>query len=202
MAQIENILFPVDFSPSCLAMAGYVKRAATLLGAGVSLVHIVDPAGYNALRTGLELYLLRPMAEVSEEHVAIGRERLDSFLTTDFPTAEYPRILASGDAATEIARVAKDGGFNLIIMPTHSGMFRQMLLGSTTAKVVNDADCPVLTSRHAETVAPRAPGIIMRSWPQFRFRKSSSLCYRDRSRSSCQTHNHPCAARRSIGTAR
>ena len=96
MAQIENILFPVDFSPSCLAMAGYVKRAATLLGAGVSLVHIVDPAGYNALRTGLELYLLRPMAEVSEEHVAIGRERLDSFLTTDFPTAEYPRIPGIG----------------------------------------------------------------------------------------------------------
>jgi nucleotide-binding universal stress UspA family protein len=158
MAQIENILFPVDFSPSCLAMAAYVKRAATLLGAGVSLVHIVDPGGYNALRTGLELYLLRPMAEVSEEHVAIGRERLDSFLTTDFPTAEYPRILASGDAATEIARVAKDGGFNLIIMPTHSGRFRQMLLGSTTAKVVNDADCPVLTSRHAETVAPRPLG--------------------------------------------
>ena len=37
-------------------------------------------------------------------------------------------------------------------------MFRQMLLGSTTAKVVNDADCPVLTSRHAETVAPRPLG--------------------------------------------
>jgi nucleotide-binding universal stress UspA family protein len=34
-------------------------------------------------------------------------------------------------------------------------MFRQMLLGSTTAKVINDADCPVLTSRHAQTIAPR-----------------------------------------------
>jgi nucleotide-binding universal stress UspA family protein len=40
-------------------------------------------------------------------------------------------------------------------MPTHSGIFRQMLLGSTTAKVINDADCPVLTSRHAQTIAPR-----------------------------------------------
>jgi nucleotide-binding universal stress UspA family protein len=30
-----------------------------------------------------------------------------------------------------------------------------MLLGSTTAKVLNDADCPVLTSRHAQTIAPR-----------------------------------------------
>ena len=66
-----------------------------------------------------------------------------------------PGILASGDAATQIAQVARDGGFDLIIMPTHSGIFRQMLLGSTTAKVLNDADCPVLTSRHALTITPR-----------------------------------------------
>jgi nucleotide-binding universal stress UspA family protein len=43
----------------------------------------------------------------------------------------------------------------MIIMPTHAGRFRQMLLGSTTAKVLNDADCPVLTSMHAETIAPK-----------------------------------------------
>jgi nucleotide-binding universal stress UspA family protein len=64
-------------------------------------------------------------------------------------------MLASGDAATEIARVARDEGIDMIIMPTHAGRFRQMLLGSTTAKVLNDADCPVLTSTHAETIAPR-----------------------------------------------
>jgi len=147
---IAKILFPVDFSPSCIAMAAYVKRAATLLRAGVSLVHVVDLTGYN----GLQLYV-RPISEVTEEQMVIGRERLDSFLAADFPVAQCPRILTSGDAATEIARVAKDGGFDMIIMPTHAGIFRQMLLGSTTAKVLNDADCPVLTSRHAQTIAPR-----------------------------------------------
>ena len=150
MSLIAHILYPVDFSPSCVAMAAYVKRAAVLLGAGVSLVHVVDPAGYN----GLQLYV-RPISEVLEEHLGIGRERLDSFLTAEFPVVECPRILASGDAATEIARVAREGRFDLIIMPTHAGIFRQMLLGSTTAKVINDADCPVLTSRHAQTIAPR-----------------------------------------------
>ena len=150
MPSIASILYPVDFSPSCIAMAPYVKRAAVLLEARVSLIHVVDPTGYN----GLQLYV-RPISEVSEEHMAIGRDRLDSFLTAEFPAAEFPRILTSGDAATEIARVAREDRFNLIIMPTHSGIFRQMLLGSTTAKVINDADCPVLTSRHAQTIAPR-----------------------------------------------
>jgi nucleotide-binding universal stress UspA family protein len=150
MPSIASILYPVDFSPSCIAMAPYVKRAAALLEARVSLIHVVDPTGYN----GLQLYV-RPISEVSEEHMAIGRDRLDSFLTAEFPAAEFPRILTSGDAATEIARVAREDRFNLIIMPTHSGIFRQMLLGSTTAKVIDDADCPVLTSRHAQTIAPR-----------------------------------------------
>ena len=150
MSLITSILYPVDFSPSCIAMAAYVKRAAALLGARVSLVHVVDPTGYN----GMQLYI-RPISEVSEEYLGIGRERLDSFLATEFPATQCPRILASGDAATEIARVAREERFDLIIMPTHSGIFRQMLLGSTTAKVINDADCPVLTSRHAQTIAPR-----------------------------------------------
>ena len=150
MHSIASILYPVDFSPSCIAMAPYVKRAAALLEARVSLIHVVDPTGYN----GLQLYV-RPISEVSEEHMAIGRDRLDSFLTAEFPAAEFPRILTSGDAATEIARVAREDRFDLITMPTHSGIFRQMLLGSTTAKVINDADCPVLTSRHAQTIAPR-----------------------------------------------
>lgn len=150
MALIAKILFPVDFSPSCVAMAAYVKRAATLLGAKVSLVHVVDLASHN----GFELYL-RPTPEIAEEHRSIGRHRLDSFLTTEFPIAQCPRILASGDVATQIAQIARDGEFDLIMMPTHAGIFRRMLLGSTTAKVLNDADCPVLTSRHAQTIAPR-----------------------------------------------
>jgi nucleotide-binding universal stress UspA family protein len=150
MSSIATILYPVDFSSSSVAMAAYVKRAASLLGARVSLVHVVDPTGYN----GMQLYV-RPISEVLEEYIGIGRERLNSFLAAEFPVAECPRILATGDAANEIARVAREERFDLIIMPTHSGMFRQMLLGSTAAKVINDADCPVLTSRHAQTIAPR-----------------------------------------------
>ena len=60
-----------------------------------------------------------------------------------------------GDAATRIADVARERGFGLIVMPTHAGVFRRMLLGSTTAKVLNDVECPVLITQHAETISPR-----------------------------------------------
>ena len=150
MAPITNILFPVDFSASCVAMAPYVKRAATLFGAKVSLMYVFDPASHN----GFELYLMRGAGEIAEEHQTIARDRLNSFLQAEFPLSENPRIVVAGDAATQIAEVARNG-FDLIIMPTHAGTFRRMLIGSTTAKVLNDADSPVLTSRHAETIAPR-----------------------------------------------
>jgi len=81
--------------------------------------------------------------------------RLDSFLSSDFASATCPRLVRSGEAAAEIAQVARTGGFDLIVMPTHAGRFRRMLLGSTTAKVLNDADCLVLTTEHAEIQTPR-----------------------------------------------
>src|SRR6201985_926916 len=153
MSLIAKILYPVNFSPSCVAMAPYVKRAAALLGASVSLVHVVDPAVHSGLEV-FELYV-RPLSEISEESLRIGRARLDSFLAAEFPVETCPRILASGDAATESAHVGREIKAALIIMPTHAGPFGQTLLGSTTAKVLNDADCPVLTSRHALEIAPR-----------------------------------------------
>jgi len=150
MTTIHNILFPVDFSPSCVAMAPFVKRAAVIFGAKVTLVHVFDLYSHDAF----QLYV-RPVSEVAEEQQNLARDKLDSFLNSEFPLAECPRILSSGDAAAQIVQLARTNAFDLIIMPTHAGLFRKTLLGSTTAKVLNDADCPVLTTQHAETISPR-----------------------------------------------
>jgi nucleotide-binding universal stress UspA family protein len=150
MMTIQNILFPVDFSPSCVAMAAYVKRAAAIFGASVTLIHVFDLYSHDAL----QLYV-RPLSEVAEEQQNLARDKLDSFLKAEFPLADCPRTLLSGDAATQITQFARTNGFDLIIMPTHAGLFRRTLLGSTTAKVLDHADCPVLTTQHAETISPR-----------------------------------------------
>ncbi|MGP8253484.1 MAG: universal stress protein [Terracidiphilus sp.] len=152
MGLISNILFPVDFSPSCVAMAPFVKRSAVLLGARVSLIHVYDPNSYS----GTEVYLRGPV-EVAEEHRDIACKRLNAFLAEEFPVSDFPRVLKSGDVANTIAETARHG-FDLIMMPTHAGVFRRTLLGSTTAKVLDAADCPVETSLHAENIRPRHAG--------------------------------------------
>jgi len=154
---IQKILFPVDFSASCIVMAAYVKRAAAILGAEVSMVHVCDLASHN----GFELYA-RPAEEIAEEHWSVAGSKLEFFLDSEFPKAKCPRILTAGDAASKIVETAKKTKFDLIMMPTHAGRFRQMLLGSTTAKVLDEANCPVLTMQHAATVVPRS--LEHRNW--------------------------------------
>src|SRR5258708_30433433 len=112
MTTIQNILFPVDFSPSCVAMAPFVKRAAPIFGARVTLVHVFDVYRHDAV----QLYV-RPLSEVAEEQQNIARDNLDSFLNVEFPLMECPIILLSGDAVTEITQLAREKGFVLIIRP-------------------------------------------------------------------------------------
>jgi nucleotide-binding universal stress UspA family protein len=151
MKPFDNILFPVDFSLPCTAIAPYVKRAAEIFGAKVTLAHVFDLGSSG----GLELYV-RPLPEVLADHHTVARNQLSSFLVQEFPMAEHSRIVLSGDVATRLIELARTGGFDLIIMPTHASHFRSALLGSTTAKVLNGADCPVLTTQHAEMMVPRS----------------------------------------------
>jgi len=150
MTTIKKILFPVDFSPSCVAMASFVKRSASIASAKVTLLHVLEVTA-----SGFELYV-QPFPLVEENRKSIAREKLNSFLESEFPAHDSPRLLVAGDAAAQIAGVARDRSFDLIVMPTHAGVFRRMLLGSTTAKVLNDADCMVMTTQHAETILPRS----------------------------------------------
>jgi nucleotide-binding universal stress UspA family protein len=148
-SMIESVLFPVDFSPSCAAIAPFVKRAARIFSARVALLHVVEPPA-----SGFEL-MTRSPGEIEEDRAQVARERLRSFLASEFPLHSCERLTCSGDPATRIAEIARQGHFDMIVMPTHAGTFRRTLLGSTTAKVLNDADCPVLTTQHAETISPR-----------------------------------------------
>src|SRR5262249_3143053 len=59
-------------------------------------------------------------------------------------------LVLEGATPRRIVEVAHERG-GLIVMPTHGyGPFRRFILGSNTAKVLHDADCPVWTGIHME----------------------------------------------------
>jgi len=90
------------------------------------------------------------------------KQQLDSFLTDELARFRVERVLLDGDPARKIVDFAHDERSSLIVMPTHGyGLFRRFLLGSVTAKVLHDADCPVWTGVHIEE-APLAESIHFR----------------------------------------
>jgi nucleotide-binding universal stress UspA family protein len=62
-----------------------------------------------------------------------------------------------GNPAEIIVKYAQTERMDLIMMPTHGfGPLRRSLIGSVTAKVLHDTQCPVWTSVHTDT--PPSPG--------------------------------------------
>jgi nucleotide-binding universal stress UspA family protein len=145
---LARILLPIDFSERSAGAARYAKSLARHFGSELVLAHVLTPPHYEfgALEIGgsmlSELYMNRS-AQVTGE--------LDSFLADELAGVNTRRIVLEGDPARQIVDYAHQNAVNLIVMPTHGyGPFRRFILGSNTAKVLHDADCPVWTGIHME----------------------------------------------------
>jgi nucleotide-binding universal stress UspA family protein len=111
----------MDFSDRCLIMLPYVQAMAAKYDAELILLHV----------------------ERDNELAKAGTDQLKDF--------DVRRVLYDGDPADVIAGFVKSEKIDLIAMPTRGyGAFRRLLIGSVTAKVLHDVDCPVLTGVHME----------------------------------------------------
>ncbi|HEY1205708.1 MAG: universal stress protein [Bryobacteraceae bacterium] len=148
MIPLSKILLPVDFSERCLGAARYAASLASRFQAEIALLHVVEPLRYDF---GEMEFAGGVANEVLQSRVALARQQLDAFLGPELAGARVSRTLLEGDPARRIVEYAHDRQVGLIAMPTHGyGPFRRFILGSVTAKVLHDADCPVLTGVHLE----------------------------------------------------
>jgi nucleotide-binding universal stress UspA family protein len=143
MPAIKKILFPVDFSTRCIGAARYVEALAGRFQAELMLLHVVG----DGVRT------------LAEELCPGKRAELGAFLAEELkyfnPIKECVVVDDGGDAAGKIIETARAWQPDLVMMPTLGvGQFRRLLLGSTTAKVLHDLECPVWTDIHAEDAPP------------------------------------------------
>jgi nucleotide-binding universal stress UspA family protein len=143
MLSLARILLPVDLSDRCIGEAGYAVRLAQHFNSEITLLHILSPLDLAGTWEGLV-----------SERTDRARRDLDAFLDDELRHLPVRRVLEEGDPAAKIVECARAGQFSLIMMPTHGyGPFRRLLLGSVTAKVLHDADCPVWTGVHMERAA-------------------------------------------------
>ena len=139
MFQLKRILFPVDFSDRCRGAAAYVEALVGRFDAELILLHVIE-ATYNSTLEDLRVSQL---------------EKLDTFFGQDLKHLRVKKLVDHGEAAPEIIECAAAFHADLIMIPTQGmGIYRRLILGSTSAKVLHDADCPVWTGVHLENAPP------------------------------------------------
>lgn len=147
MNKISGILLPVDFSERCLGMTHYARTLAEKYDAEIILLHVVNPV-FVAPEVGMA-----PAAVVTTPTWLINEKYklMDDFATSELVGLRVRRFVYEGIPEAQIEEMANANEVQLVMMPTHGyGAFRRFLIGSVTAKVLDDVACPVFTGVHME----------------------------------------------------
>jgi nucleotide-binding universal stress UspA family protein len=146
MPSLAHILLPVDFSERSSGAARCARSLSARFGTAITVMHVLPPPQYEFGAMDVsgsmigELYLNRSSQ---------AAEDLAAFTAAELPGIPVTPVVVEGDPAGKIVEFAHNHGVDLILMPTHGyGPFRRFILGSNTAKVLHDADCPVWTGIH------------------------------------------------------
>ncbi len=160
MFKMKRILAPVDFSERSAGAVRYVEALAEHFDAHVVLLHVLPPPHYEFSSLEVGGTVVHELFATRNEQV---RRELETFLRDELPRLQAERKLVEGDPAQEIVQYAHDEKVDLIVVSTHGyGPFRRFILGSVTAKILHDADCPVWTGVHLED-APEVDRIHFRT---------------------------------------
>jgi nucleotide-binding universal stress UspA family protein len=149
MLSIRKILVPIvlaDTSQHIVRQAAWLARS---FHAEMILLHVVTPLSYPAgmLEGGHEITARDLHAHIVQR----AQEDLDRVLTPELDGIAVTRLLLRGGPAEEIVKAARDHNVDLIVMSTRGqGAVYRFLLGSVTAKVLHETDCPVWTGSHLE----------------------------------------------------
>lgn len=133
----KTILVPVENRETDRTILDHIRLLARLAQSKLVLVHVAD--GWAA--RNFDQLKLQESEEMKEdrEYLAQVQGELEA------EGFEVSSILAMGDPATEIVKLAEERGVDLIAMTTHGHrLIGDILYGSTADKVRHQVNIPVL----------------------------------------------------------
>ena len=137
----QNVLCPIDFSPSSLVALDYARELARE-GAKLAVLHVSEQ---------LPAWQLVPAdgTGAPDDPLVVlqqARDRVHRVVTVGLKgTCDVEELAAQGDAGDEILRVAGSRQVDLIVMGAHAGRAGLLGFGSTTHDVLRGTTCPVMT---------------------------------------------------------
>jgi len=131
------ILIPLENTPADETILTHIKPLARMTGAKLFLVHVSD--GWVA--RNFEQLKLAESDEMKQDRAYLEKRRRE--MTEE--GFQCDTVLALGEPANEIIKLARDKNVDLIAMTTHGHRFiGDILHGATADKVRHGVEIPVL----------------------------------------------------------
>ncbi|PAU84598.1 stress response protein [Halorubrum salipaludis] len=143
MTLYDRILVPTDGSAEGKRAVAHALDLASVHGAGVHALYVVDTASYAGMPMESSWEGVGDLLRDDANEAVAEVESLAAGTDLAVQTA-----VAEGSPSKEIIRYAEGNGCDLIVMGTHGrGGIDRLLLGSVAEKVVRGSSVPVLTVR-------------------------------------------------------
>lgn len=146
---MKTILLPTDFSPASAAATRFVINLASEFKSSVIVLHViesVDEASFNiegeATASGSwedRLFNMKMIEKARKQLAQVTASLIDNGINAK-------SLLRVGDAYHGIQAIVTEQKADLVVMGTEgSSGLQEIMVGSTTEKVVRRASCPVIS---------------------------------------------------------
>jgi universal stress protein A len=141
MGAYRRILLAVDLTDDSLVVGRRAVEIARLTGAPIDVLHVfefvpVEPVGEA----------LMPAVQIEQELLERSRERLET-LVEDLGVQDAERFVEAGSVKSEILRIARERGCDLIVLGCRERHGMSILVNLTEDTVLHGAPCDVLAVR-------------------------------------------------------
>ena len=146
---MKKILVPIDGSETSKKAAEQAISMGKTFGSEVTFFTVVE-VNSDYVYSDLGGMISSDYVTLSESLVKLKMERDRGMLTNvvqqlDCTGVKTTTKIVQGDAREQIVKLAKDDGYDLIVMG-HRGLnpIRRIFIGSVAKSVIEDADCNIL----------------------------------------------------------
>jgi universal stress protein A len=128
-AAVRRVLVPVDLTAATGWQLGFARGLSEALNRPMLLLHVIEPVRTMVAAQSRLLH-------VEAERRSRAEAGLDGLLQTLPPSLKPEALVAYGEPAEEIAKIANDRDVGLIVMGLHSSPLTGPRMGSVTYRVL------------------------------------------------------------------
>ncbi len=141
MSSYRRILIVVDLTESSLSIARRGQALASATGAEVELLHVVEFVPVEPMGE-----TLMPAVQIEDALLARAQQRLAA-LAAELGLPDGAARVEAGNVKSEIVRVARERGVDLIVLGSRERHGVSILVNFTEDTVLHAAPCDVLAVR-------------------------------------------------------